>query len=89
VWLALNPPQGELAHETDQFTPPAPASFETVALTLSAPPAVSDEGADGVKTMLSVLTVIENPLTVVTCPTPSVSETLKVCVAAVVGVPLT
>jgi hypothetical protein len=60
-----------------------------VALTLSVPPAVTVEGAAGVKAMLSVLTTIENPLTVVTCPRPSVSETLKVKVVAVVGVPVT
>ena len=58
-------------------------------MTLNAPPAVTVEGADGVKTMLSVLTTIENPLTVVTCPRPSVSETLKFSVVAVVGVPVT
>jgi hypothetical protein len=63
--------------------------LDTVALTLSVPPAVTVEGADGVNAMLSVLTTIENPFTVVTCPRPSVSETLKASVVAVVGVPVT
>lgn len=88
MWLATNEPQPALAHVTDQLMPPFPASFETVALTVSVPPAVTVVGAEGVKTMLSVLTTIEKPFTVVTCPTPSVSETLKFNVVAVVGVPV-
>jgi hypothetical protein len=63
--------------------------LDTVALTLSVPPAVTVEGAEGVNAMLSMLTTIENPFTVVTCPRPSVSETLKFSVVAVVGVPVT
>jgi hypothetical protein len=63
--------------------------LDTVALTLSVPSAVTVEGAEGVNAMLSVLTTIENPVTVVTCPRPSVSETLKASVVAVVGVPVT
>jgi hypothetical protein len=89
VWLAVNEPQGALAQVTDQFTPPPPASLETVAFTVSVPPAVTDVGAEGVNAMLSVLTTIENPGTVVTWPRPSVSETLKFKVVAVVGVPVT
>lgn len=90
VWLALKLPQGDGAvHVTDQSTPPLPASFETVAFTLSWPPAVTDEGAAGVNTMLSVVTTIENPGTVVCWPTPSVSVTLKLTVVAVGGVPVT
>jgi len=88
VWLVTNDPQEALPHVTDQFTPPFPASFETVALTVSVPPAVTVVGAEGVNAMLSVLITIEKPFTVVTCPTPSVSETLKFNVVAVVGVPV-
>jgi len=89
VWFAVKEPQGALAQLTDQFTPPLPGSLETVAFALSVPPAVTDVGAEGVNAMLSVLTTIENPGTVVTCPTPSVSERLKFNVVATVGVPVT
>ena len=74
---------------TVQSTPPAPTSFDTVAFTLSCPPTVTDEGAAGVNAMLSILTTIENPDTLVCCPTPSVNVTLKFSVVAVGGVPVT
>jgi hypothetical protein len=74
---------------TVQFTPPFPGSLVTVALTICVPPAVIDEGGADVNTMLSVLTTIENPFTVVTCPKLSVRETLKFKVVADVGVPVT
>jgi hypothetical protein len=87
VWAAVNEPQVPV-QVTVQSTPPLLASFETVAFTLRVPPAVTLVGADGVNAMLSVLTTIEKPVTVVCCPSPSVRVTLKFRVVAVVGVPV-
>lgn len=87
VWAAVNEPQVPV-QVTVQSTPPAPGSFDTAAFTLKVPPAVTLEGAEGVKTMLSVLTKIEKPVTVVCCPRPSVRVTLKFNVVGVVGVPV-
>src|ERR1017187_3936551 len=56
VCVGVNEPQAPTEPQvTVQSTPPLPGSFDTVALTLSVPPAVAEAGSAGVNAMLSAL----------------------------------
>src|ERR1035441_3621370 len=54
VCVGVNEPQAPTEPQvTVQSTPPLPGSFDTVALTLSVPPAVAEVGIDGVNATLA------------------------------------
>ena len=85
----MNDPHCALPQVTLQSTPPEGVfgSPATVAVTLNDPLCTLLDGTVDMKAMLSVLTTIEKPPTVVCWPTPSVSVTLKFSVVVAVGVP--